>query len=35
MQAALNTADATTLKALVPHISTDSLEETRARLGLH
>jgi len=34
IQAALNTADEATLKALAAHISTDSLEEMRARLGL-
>ena len=33
--AALNAADEATLKALIPAISTESLEEVRARLGLN
>ena len=34
MQAALNKADEATLQALAEHLSTDSLAEMRARLGL-
>lgn len=33
--AALNTADEATLRALIPAISTESLEEVRTRLGLN
>jgi hypothetical protein len=32
--AALNTADTSILKELVAHVSTDSLEQVRQRLGI-
>ena len=31
---ALDTADEATLKAIVAHVSSDTLEQVRARLGL-
>ncbi len=34
VQAALGTADETTLRLLVAHLSTDTIEYVRARLGL-